>query len=63
MSVFRNIVVVGVIGVVLSDAGQGFSAPLPIHFQNNAPENSILDLEGVKGKSIEVKETQGEVRY
>ena len=60
MSVFRNIVVVGVIGVVLSDAGQGFSAPLPIHFQNNAPENSILDLEGVKGQSIEVKETQGE---
>ena len=60
MSVFRNILVVGVIGVVLSDGGESFSAPLPIHLQSNAPENSMLDPEEVKGKSVEVKETQGE---
>ncbi|NEQ38726.1 MAG: hypothetical protein F6K40_21625, partial [Okeania sp. SIO3I5] len=59
MSVFRNIVVVGVIGVVISNAGQGSSTPLPTHSQNNTPENSILDPKEVKEKSVEVKETQG----
>ncbi|MGD1804595.1 TolC family protein [Dapis sp. BLCC M126] len=59
MSVFRNIVVVGVIGAVISNAGQGSSAPLPMHSQSNTPENSILDPGEVKEKSVEVKETQG----
>ncbi|MGD1711818.1 hypothetical protein, partial [Dapis sp. BLCC M172] len=59
MSVFRNIVVVGAIGAVISNAGQGYSAPLPGHSQSNTPENSILDPEEVKEQSVEVKETQG----
>ncbi|MGD1704707.1 hypothetical protein, partial [Dapis sp. BLCC M229] len=59
MSVFRNIVVVGVIGAVISNAGEGSSAPPPMHSQSNTPENSILDPEEVKEQSVEVKETQG----
>ncbi|MCL2932308.1 MAG: TolC family protein [Trichodesmium sp. MAG_R03] len=58
MSVFHNIVVVGVIGAVISNAGQGSSAPLPMHPQSNTPENSILDTEEVKRQSVEVKKTQ-----
>ena len=59
MSVFRKIVVLGAIGVVISNAGQGSSTPLPTHSQSNTPENSILDPQEVKEKSVEVKETQG----
>ncbi|MEM1171557.1 MAG: hypothetical protein AAGJ08_21360, partial [Cyanobacteria bacterium P01_H01_bin.35] len=58
MSVFRNIVVVGAIGAVISNAGQGYSAPLPRHSQSNTPENSILDPEEVKEQFVEVKETE-----
>ena len=58
MSVFHNIVVVGVIGAVISNAGQGSSAPLPMHPQSNTPENSILDTEQVKKQSVEAKKTQ-----
>merc|ERR1739838_1180588 len=58
MSVFHNIVVVGVIGAVISNAGQGSSAPLPMHPQSNTPENSILDTEEVKKQSVEAKKTQ-----
>ncbi|NEP82843.1 MAG: hypothetical protein F6K39_34700, partial [Okeania sp. SIO3B3] len=58
MSVFRNVLVVGAIGVVISNAGQGSTAPPPMHSQSNTPKNSILDPQEVKEKSIEVTETQ-----
>ncbi|WP_293085595.1 TolC family protein [Okeania sp. SIO3B5] len=61
MSVFRNVLVVGAIGVVISNAGQGYTAPPPMHSESNAPKDSILDPQEVKEKSIEVTETQ-EVR-
>ncbi|MDY7003345.1 MAG: TolC family protein [Cyanobacteriota bacterium] len=59
MSVFRNVLVVGAIGVVISNGGQGYTAPPPMHSQSNAPKDSILDPKEVKEKSIEVTETQG----
>ncbi|RQH25752.1 hypothetical protein [Okeania hirsuta] len=58
MSVFRNVLVVGAIGVVISNAGQGSTAPPPMHSQSNTPKDSILDPQEVKEKSIEVTETQ-----
>ncbi|NEQ73512.1 MAG: hypothetical protein F6K23_10795, partial [Okeania sp. SIO2C9] len=59
MSVFRNVLVVGAIGVVISNAGQGSTAPPPMNSQSNTPKNSILDPQEVKEKSIEATETQG----
>ncbi|MCL2925235.1 MAG: TolC family protein [Trichodesmium sp. MAG_R04] len=58
MSVFHNIVAVGVIGAVIANSGQGFSAPLPIEPQSGTPENSILDIEKVKIQSVEIKKPQ-----